>query len=110
MVDIYIPDETHTLASMLRERLEAECPNDLVTCTHEHPEDTVIRVTAPSVTVIRTCLLHLQSQIGMARTEVQRAGPPVRSATKSSAVPEESTDGTVPGHVAPVRRSHRLNR
>ena len=108
MVEIYISNESHTLSCMLRERLERNHPDEYVACSLAHPDDTFIRVDAPSTQAIRTALLQLMNQVAQARTEVSSSKPP--SASTRSEVPVKSRVETVPVQAAPVRRSQRLGR
>ena len=108
MVEVYVSNESHTLSCMLRERLEQNHPDEYVGCSLSHPDDSFIRVDAPSIPAIRTALLQLMNQVAQARIEVENAKPP--SAPKRSATPVKSTAGSAPDPVAPSRRSQRLNR
>ena len=69
-VTLYFSEETHTLASMLRERLEHNCPDDMVCVTHQHPLDTFVKVTAPSVADVRRALLELKESTQRVRASL----------------------------------------
>lgn len=70
MVDFYFLDETHTLASCLRPVLEERHEGEFVACTHSHPLDTFITVSAPSEASVRESLLEILKKIGAARKEL----------------------------------------
>lgn len=73
MPTFYFVDERHTLASALRESLEARCPNELVSCTLLHPLDNHIEVEAPSAAAVRLALLDVKDTITQARrTHLER--------------------------------------
>jgi len=101
MVDFYVMDETHTLASMLRERLERNHLDEFVACVQMHPQDNFIRVTAPSSAAVRVALLELTEQVAQTRVQLE-ATVPHPPASKSSAAPVESMDESGP---APVVRT-----
>ena len=67
MISHMIPNETNTLACVLRIQLERDNPDVLVTCTHQHPLDEYIRVVAPSKHAVRTSLLHIRDMIQRCR-------------------------------------------
>ena len=105
MTTLTFRDETHTLACMLRMQLERNHPEDFVACTHEHPLDAHIMVTAPAVTDVRRALLELKDLVRTARIETAKAtdvrAPPSR---ESSATRGENTVGSAPSHAARVHR------
>ena len=68
---LVVRDETHTLACMLRERLERNHPDEFVGCSVTHPLDTFLTVRAPSVAAVRLALLQLIDQVAVARREVE---------------------------------------
>jgi len=72
-VNVYIPNEAHTLASALRSTLEQRNPNHLVSCTHAHPLDEFMTVIAPSIQEIRQSLLDIRKQIAASRVTVRSA-------------------------------------
>ena len=98
MVDLYIEGETHTLASMLRERLERNHPDEFVACAQAHPLDDFIRVTAPSVQDVRRALLELIEQVGDARRELESPPTP-------SEAPAGGTDESAPVPAGRARRA-----
>ena len=64
---VYIRDQTHTVASTLREALETENPDEFVSCAVLHPLDTHIVVNAPSIAHVRRALLTVKQKISDAR-------------------------------------------
>lgn len=73
MTEIYIKDQTHTLASGLREILEESYPDDLVSCTILHPLDTHVEIRAPTEKCVRDSLIKFLDKIRIARSQVQSA-------------------------------------
>ena len=67
MVEFYFKEETHTLASCLRPILEKKHPGEFVACTHSHPLDTFITVSASSEASVREALLQIIDKIDTVR-------------------------------------------
>jgi hypothetical protein len=93
---------------MLRERLEMNHPNEYVACCMAHPDDTFIRVDAPSQKAIRMALIQLLSQVDTARTEISR--PFGKLVSGSSEELGGKRGENVPLQNTPVRRSQRIGR
>lgn len=74
MCTVAFRDETHTLASMLRTRLEANHPDDFVACEHAHPLDTFFTASAPQRQDIRVALLELKDTVRTVRTALSSRG------------------------------------
>jgi len=84
MPTYYLLSERHTLASALREALEAQCaPSDFVACTLAHPLDQHLEVDAPSISDVRGALLTLKETVARTRHVVMSS----HTAAKTSATP-----------------------
>lgn len=71
MPTFYLRDETHTLASALREQLESAHADKYVTCTVLHPLDKHVVVEAPSENDVRSALLRIKDDIRTARLDLR---------------------------------------
>lgn len=69
----FFVDQTHTLASMLREALEAAHPEDFVSCTVTHPLNTFVEVHAPSEQAVRAALQSVQRTLEANVAALRRA-------------------------------------
>lgn len=67
MTTVYLRGHTHTLASALREVLEAHHPSEYVACSVLHPLDEHLVVEAPSTSAVRLALLEVKDRIREAR-------------------------------------------
>jgi DNA-directed RNA polymerase subunit L len=66
-----IENETHTLASALRPVLEELNPEEMTSCTLNHPMDNHVTVDAPSETALRTALLKVKDLVRESRRMVE---------------------------------------
>ena len=79
----FLLDQTHTLASMLREALEETNPEALVSCTVMHPLNTFLEVHAPSERAVRVALQHAQDKLAKNVSKLALRGMPKPLATPS---------------------------
>ena len=62
-MEIILDNQSNTLGSILREKLEQECPEDFATCVVPEAASDFLLVTAPSVLHVRKALIECKESI-----------------------------------------------